>query len=218
MMGAGFVLMLAAATTDARAGTVVLGTSGWQATWDPSLDLLVNVASLNVTAETITVSKSAIFDQPPNQSGLIPPILIVFQQIAESTISSIAIENEVVINGTGVDWTDFHFDVIGGDATFNPTATNASGPNGFVVTPFTSSVFTADNTRLDVSGGLVANGDSWFPGSGANGGALWINVVSGPVGNFRFFTLKETPTIPGPTALAVLALGFIVMPLRRRMS
>jgi hypothetical protein len=202
-----------AAAMNCRAGIVALG-GGWQAEWHDSLDGLVSVTPLNVTADTITISKSAVFQQGP-VNGIFPSIPIVFRQIGESTISNIVIDSELISNNTGTGWSDFHFDLLAGGVTFNPTATANSGPSGFVVSPFTNAAFTPDNTRLDLDGGFVASGGLWTPGAGANGGALWINVVSGAPGQFKFFTLKETPT-PGPSALAVIALGVVMYTPRRR--
>lgn len=203
-----FALSLA---PDSRAGVVALG-SGWQAEWAPSLDGLVNITSLNFTASTLTISKTATFTQGP-VNGIFPSIPIVFRQIGASTVTSIVIEEETLTNSTLVAWSDFHFDLVGSGVSFNPAATAASGPNGFVVSPFTNSVFTPDNQRLDIDGGTVANTGIWAPGAGANGGALVINVTSSGVDTF--FTLKETPT-PGPTALSVIALGVIMYTPRRR--
>jgi MYXO-CTERM domain-containing protein len=68
---------------------------------------------------------------------------------------------------------------------------------------------------LNIAGGVVASGSTWFPGRGANDGQLWINVVSAQSGPFTVFTLKETPT-PTPGVLALLGLAGVAGRSRRR--
>ena len=193
------------------AGTVLLG-GGWQAWWDNSLDPFVSLTNISVSPDgtTITLRKNATFTQGPNAQGIFPSIPISFQQVATSNVSSIVIDDEVVTNSTGVAWSDFHFDLLLGGATFN-----AAASAGFNVAPFTNKVFSLGNTALDIDGGIVANGAQWTPGAGANGGQLLTNVVSPGIGTT--FTLKETPT-PGPTALMVFATGLLFFSTRRRIA
>ena len=211
MMAIAVAIASASPGNQAQAGTVLLGNSGWQAVWDNSLDPYVSITNIVVEENTIFLTKNAEFIQGPGRDGLFPTIPIVFQQIAVSSINSIVIEDENILNNTGADWSDFHFQITGISATFNPGLSS-----GFDVLPFTSSIFSADNKRLDLDDGTVANGTAWTPGAGDEGGRLWIDVISGGVGQFRFFTLKETPT-PGPTALMVMATGLLFIPIRRRL-
>jgi hypothetical protein len=204
--------------SSANAGTTVLGASGWQASWDPTLDGLVDIVippSAPPTSSTIFIQKSAEFIQGPDQFGLFPTIPITFQQIGPSSISQIVILDEIITNSTGADWTDFHFDLLdSGDAWFKHDA-------GFFFTtsPLDHQVFSPDNRSFNVDGfGLGPGGTNavvpkntvWYPGDGASDGNLVIGVVSR--GN-TVFTLKETPT-PEPASLILLALGFLL--LRRR--
>jgi MYXO-CTERM domain-containing protein len=212
-----------AVTSPADAGSVVLG-GNWEASWDDSLDGLVQIIVDGVVGDTIFIQKAATFNQGPDQFGFIPAIPITFRQLGASGINHIVINDEIITNLTGVTWTDFHLDLIdSGDAVFNPAATLASGgggPIGWSIAPFTNAAFSLGNTRLDIFGGPgVAHGDVWFPGDGAFDGQLWIDVVSasGQQGDpFTVFTLKETPTIPGPAALALLGIGAIAGRSRRR--
>ena len=201
----------------ASAGAVDLG-GGWQASWDSSLDPYVDINVLSVTDDAIFLQKSAEFTQGP-VAGVFPSIPIVFRQTGASTIQSIVLDDEIIANSTGVDWTDFHIDLLNGlDAWFDEVQTGQSGgpgPIGFYIGPFTEAAFTSPR-RLDISGGVVAGGQVWFPGDGAANGQLWIGVVSAPSGApGTLFTLKETPT-PEPGSLALLGLGGLAVIRRRR--
>ena len=105
----------------------------------------------------------------------------------------------------------------GGEASFDPLATMNSGgggPIGFSIAPFTEAEFSQDNYRLNIGAGLIADGASWFPGSGADNGQLWINIDTS--GGNVLFTLKETPLLPTPGALALLLVGGVGGRRRRR--
>lgn len=220
---ASFALLAASAllcSGQARAGFTNLG-GNWQAEWDPSLDPFVSINLVAIVGDVIHIQKSAQFTQGPDINGLFPTIPIVFHQIGASTVTHIVIEDEIISNQTGVAWTDFHMDILdSGDASFNPALTLASGgggPIGFSISPFTQASFANNNMQLNISGGIVPNGASWFPGDGATDGELWINVNShwnGTTGTI--FTLKETPTIPAPGALALLGLAGFVGRSRKR--
>lgn len=196
------------------AGTVILGDSGWQVTFDASLDDFVDISVDEVTPDAVFIQKSAEFTQPPGPGGF-PTIAIQFQQIAWPAVSQIVINDEIVTNSTGVAWTDFHWELMDGfDAAFNPDLTFASG---FATSPLDNQAFSPDNMDLWVDGfGLgpggsdevVPAGGVWFPGGGAENGELYIDVVPHEAGPFTVFTLKETPT-PEPAAglLLLVAAG-----------
>jgi hypothetical protein len=197
--------------TSAPGATIQLGESGWQAHWHSSLNGLVDIDVIAVENNTIFIQKSAEFTQGA-VNGIFPTIPITFRQIGDSTITNIVIDDEIVTNSTGQTWGGFVIKLIdGGDATFDPAATAASGgggPIGWSIDPFTTANYRKDDTKLNISGGLVNAGEQWFPGGGADDGQLWINVVSGGADDRTVFTLKERPTvfiIPGPSALMCVA-------------
>jgi MYXO-CTERM domain-containing protein len=200
----------------ASAGFIDLS-GGWRATWDDSLDGLVDIVDNGVTDGAQFIQKSAEFRQG-SEGGIFPSIPIVFQQIREDASEWIVIDDEIIFNNTGEDWTGFQFDLVDdGNAVFDPVRTAASGgggPIGFSIAPFTTAEFSDDLQRLDIGGGTLSDGDFWFPGDGGDDGQLWIDVVVGAMGEFTVFTLKETP-VPGPAALALLALGGVATRRRR---
>jgi len=119
------------------------------------------------------------------------------------------------------DWLDFHMQLVdGNDAFFDPARTAASGgdgPIGWTIDPFTQAQFSPDNRELDIFGGTLSAGSVWFPGDGASNGQLWIDVNSAGDGEpLTVFTLKETPSIPAPAALALLGIGGLAANRRRR--
>ena len=208
----------------ASAGTVVLGDSGWEAHWHSSLNPYVDIDFMEIVDNTIFIQKSAEFTQGP-VNGIFPSIAIKFRQVDESDITNIVIEDEIVDNNTGVAWTGFNMKLMDhGEVFFDVDQTANSGgggPIGWSIDPFTTAIFDRDDTKLKISGGVVEDGESWFPGGGANDGQLWIDVTSGDEGDFTRFTLKERPSgavIPGPSSLLALAgmLGFAGTSRRRR--
>jgi hypothetical protein len=209
-----------ALSSPVQAGFVDIG-GGWRAEWDGSLDGLVDVISLGVVGNAVFIEKSAEFTQAP-VNGVFPAIPIVFRQVDVNAVTNIVIDDEIITNSTGEDWFDFHMVLIdSGNALFDPDATMNSGgggPIGWTIEPFTQASFNADLTELEIFGGVVTAGSVWFPGDGGDNGQLWINVNpgDGEIDPFTVFTLKEFPTIPAPSALAVLALGGLCLRRRRR--
>ncbi len=218
----GSIFVCAIVAVSAQAAVVDLG-AGWQATWDDSLDGLVDInvvttIDLGGGELAIIIQKSAEFTQGP-VNGVFPTIPIQFQQTAFPAAAHIVIDDEIITNNTGFDWTDFHLDLLdGGDVVFDPVRTAASGgalPIGWTIDPFTNAVFSGDLMRLDIDGGVVPDGGVWFPGDGATDGQLWIDMTVATEAPFTVFTLKETPT-PEPASLMLLMLGAGAMALRRR--
>ncbi len=194
----------------AHAGTIVLGDSGWEAIWDSSLDGLVDIAVDAVTDDAVFIEKSAQFLQGPNEAGLFPTIPIVFRQIAWPAVSQIIINDEIISNSTGSDWTGFRMELLdSGNATFNSASTFGSG---FTTSPFSNQTFSDDLTVFNVDGGVVADGGIWFPGLT---GDLYIDVVPSQQAPFTLFTLKETP-VPEPATVVLLAIGACACIRRRR--
>lgn len=202
--------------TPASALTKTLG-GGWDVTWDSSLDPYVDVIAYGQVGSSLFIEKSAEFIQGPNPLGVFPAIPIVFTQTAANAATEILIDDEIILNNTGVDWMDFHFQVVdGGDVSFQ------YGPSGmFTTAPFVNQALGV--TTFDAWGGIVPDGGAWFPGDGATDGELQINVNTGDGVTTPFvnFTLKEWPTIEGnipePASCVLACIGLLLFaPLVRR--
>jgi hypothetical protein len=217
---AGAVACLAIGAAKSLAVIIPLGTnSGWQAVIADAQAPFVDVVTDGQTTDTLFIEKAAEFFGPA-QNGVLPPVDIVFQQVAPSTITHIVIDNEIITNSTGSNWLDFHFEIIGSGAAFNPAATLVSGgppPIGFTIAPFTTAAFGPGNLSLDIGGGVVPNGSQWFPGDAPGGdGSLVIDVVSSPAPPFTSWTLRERPTIPEPSVLGGASVAALALAARKR--
>lgn len=223
-------VLLFATVVPAFGGEFILdgvgGSSGWKASWDASLDPFVDIIVDLVTPGAVFIQKSAQFTQGPGPGGF-PTIPITFTQLVPGAVGQIVFNDEIITNSTGVDWTDFHFEILNsGDAVFNPALTNASaGGAGFTTAPLTNQMFAPDNLSFWVDGfglgvggsdAVIPNGTQWFPGDGAFDGELYIDVVTKAAAPFTVFTLKETPTVPEPATLGLLAFGAFLLLARRR--
>jgi hypothetical protein len=170
------------------------------------------------TAVYIEIDKDFLF--PMDVNGNFPAINLIFQQTADdaNTVPNIVITDESVSNQTGQDWTDFHWALVDGGSVWFDKA--ASTP--FNVSPFTNSTyidlfgFNDGNSynNLNVDGGVVPAGTSFFPGLGGSDGELVITFDLASSNDS--FNLKEFPT-PEPAVLAMLAFGGVAV-LRRRRS
>jgi hypothetical protein len=216
----GAVIALAAVGS-ASAGVVTIG-GGWKAIWDDSLDPFVDIQDHGLVGDAVHIEKSAEFTQGPT-NGIFPSIVVVFQQDPAWTgpyANFIVIDDEIIKNSTGEDWTDFHMILMDhGEVFFRPDLTAASGgggPIGFSIDPFTNAQFVDGDTRLDIDGGVVPDGGLWFPGGGLSDGQLWIEVSTANAGGLpKTFVLKEIPT-PEPGTLALCTFGAVFVVGRKR--
>lgn len=204
----------------ALAGFTNLG-GNWRAEWDDSLDQYVDVSSIGPVdtphGRALIIEKAAEFTQP-SVNGQFPAIPITFRQFGISDVEFIVIEDEIIVNSTGEDWTNFHIQLLdSGDAVFRPDLTGGgTGPIGWTISPFTQAEFANNNEDLNIWGGVVPDGFIWRPGDQGGDGQLWIDIVSGQPGDFTTFTLKETPSIPAPAAIMLLGLAGLRRRRRRR--
>lgn len=179
--------------------------SGWcMSSSDPdAVDYFVDAVDLEDDLALVEIFKS--FLRPPSPlTGLVPPILIDFVQVCDdgNTVSQIYIADEVIFNGTGVAWSDYHWSLFDGNESWFDVSESA----GFSVAPFTNKVFggfldSPTNNKaksLDVDGGTVPVGGSFFPGNGPGELKIQVDLASRDVP--ISFTLKQRPTIPADAA------------------
>jgi hypothetical protein len=191
---------------------VIMNAGGWVAS-----TVNVGEASIVVDAETseyIVIQISKDFTDPPDEFGNFPGILIDFVQADPNAVPRIIIADESITNFTGVEWTDYHWQILDGtDAWFNQ-----SESAGWTVDPFTNKTWTdiiGVNMAqgLDADGGVVPDfGASFFPGGSVDPNdhlVIDINLTG-----TSSFTFKQFPT-PEPATLTLLALGGAAL-LRRR--
>lgn len=208
---AGFAA-LAVGAPSASAGVLPLGTSGWTASWDSSLDANLSLAVTSQSAAAVNITKNFTFNTND-------PVSIVFQQTSPNAVQSIVIDEETLVNATGSPWSGFRFNIQGaltgpGVPQFNPANTAVGAAGGFSITPFPAGTFSdagfGDGVPRQLSvdaGGTVPSGppspagpNVWHPG--LTSGSLWISAA--PLANgTQNFTLKELPitnAVPTPAA------------------
>ncbi len=211
---AGAALSAAAFAGPVEAGLIIDLGGGWECeiVAAPTDFADVNPDGVDVENDRLFIQKFWEFLTLDEFSGQPDPAHIMFRQIApdEDTVSQIVINNEVIVNHTGVAWTSYQNSIVGNAARFNPALSA-----GFDVSPFTDLTFSNNNQTATASGGVLPSGDTpWTPGLA--GGALVIDIDLSGTQPAKFL-LKELPgIIPAPGALSVLALGLVAARRRRR--
>jgi hypothetical protein len=102
--------------------------------------------------------------------------------------------DERVRNDTGVDWTDFHlkFDSIDANPLLTVSFLNVDNPTG------EWKGIVSDPDELSLFGSVPAGGTFSL--------SFDLQMTDSP-GAFALFGIRETPTIPEPTTLALMGLG-----------
>jgi hypothetical protein len=224
---AGAVAFGVLSSDSAQAASLTLGSSGWSASWAPAFENGAGThVTLTVLAETenaVVLQKVAVFADGPDEFGLIVPIEINFEQISANAVPYIIITSENVTNASGVDWGAFRFIIEDGttgtppDVHFDVPST-FEGAEPFNISPFTSYVtggITSQVQLIEVFGGVVADGTTWFPGVGSGNGALYIAAAPSEQGTQRFVFKEQPLPIPLPAAAWTGLVGLIGLALPR---
>ena len=189
--------------------------SGWSVALADNIHTGIAVDAVTVDSVRIEVFKE--FYHPPVGGRFAANTIRFVQRLSDAkTVGTIEITDEIVINSTGVAWTDYHWEIEGSAAAFSSTDTAASG---FDVSPFTTMTWGTDlagwvtphSVTLDAEGGTVPAGSVFIPGLIA--GRLYIDVDLS--GDDAKFSLNQYPT-PEPGSLAVVAGGAGLLLVRRR--
>jgi hypothetical protein len=185
--------------------------SGWSVEIPDEFGSVVEITvdDVDLEAGTITIEKGARFFE-------IESLPVLFRQDeADSPITKIIIADELLVNSTSDPWIGFRMQLVGfGAAEFDPAESA-----GFDVDPFTDMTFSNGNKTVTIhDGGVVPVGGIWTPGLTplSDGGELVINVTPATGEPLVQFFLKETPIIPEPATVALVALGAIALVRRRR--
>ncbi|MCC7351800.1 MAG: hypothetical protein IT446_14665 [Phycisphaerales bacterium] len=211
-------------SSTAQAGSLVLGDSGWKASWSSAFDnasgTFVTLTVLAEDANSVVLQKVAGFRDGPDQYGLITPIEINFEQIRSDAKPNIVFTSEQVSNDTGTAWSGFKFIIEDGqtgtpaDTQFDVDAT-FNGGDPFDTSPFkfiSATGISSSPQVITLGDGTLADGDTWLPGIGAGAGELVILGAPATDGSKRF-VFKEQPipgnVIPLPAAMWSALSGLI---------
>ena len=187
--------------------------SGWA--WDVSsaVSPLVNLVFISSAGNLFSFEKDVEFLRASD------PIVITFTRTLASA-KTLVINDEAVVNHTGVDWQGFRMELSSGSVGSTPnfafmTSDGSPGIGDFKIDPFTQFAFYNNNAGVLLNGGTVMNNSTWFPGSQSNTGLAIIANLS----TSQSFSLKEIPlasavAIPLPAAMwsgasTLLALGLV---------
>ncbi|MBN2473514.1 MAG: PEP-CTERM sorting domain-containing protein [Pirellulales bacterium] len=224
LWGALAMLLLSPAAVRASIVTIDLADpesglqSGWRATFNDDV-VGINVLGVSLGAGELVIQVDKKFTLPPNpETGQFQTIIVDFTQWLPdaATVGTVRIESERIVNNTGADWTDYHWEVMDhGNAWFDIDASQ-----GFGLGPSFHSLFwwprIVDPTRadaLDVFNGLVPDGTGYLPGTTVIDTDLVIRTNLDEEAPLSF-TFKQYPT-PEPATVALMGMGLMAIFVRR---
>ena len=195
----------------ASAGTIVSLGQGWEAEIFEPVPGTVSLFVDPSPAGTLVIQKFAEFIANDPFTGAPAPVLIQFRQIASdaNTATRIVINDELIKNSTGQNWSAFQMALLdGGNAVWNQALSA-----GFSINPpFTTTTYSPDSTVVTFAGGSLAAGATWAPGIANGGMVIDINLAGD---NPMVFNLKEV-AIPAPGSMLVAGVALLGMGRRRR--
>ncbi len=209
-------------------GDIIFEEAGWKITMPSWVEsptggaVVVRDTSPGIPDDVLVLEIGKIFKGSLGQFNEMPSVVMMFEQITNDAPDKIVINDEAIVNNTTADWIDFHYILMGTEASFNraetfPSATGGNPDWDFDIAPFKQYSWRknpqAGTEQLSLFDGVVPQGHTFFPGSPE--GSLVIDVdLSGP--QFVSFMFKEIPSIPEPATLLLLMLGGAVLTVHRR--
>jgi hypothetical protein len=205
---------------------VVMGDSGWAAIVSP---LILEAGDLSIwwdydsSGHTLEVEPHKIFEVPPSQGDTFLPMVFEFQKISENATSTIIIPDEYIVNDTGVEWYDYHMQLmvstVAPEAGFDPQYifdghqledVSYSEYMGYDGLPIRLDFYNAEG------GGVPSEPpglDVFQPGF--LDGQLVI-VIDPEMEVGERFGFKQLPSVPEPATMALLGMGALLAINRKR--
>lgn len=211
----------------AKSAVLDIGDSGWQMIVSADNQLVGDIGYPYIYGtinDAVHLELDKTFRKGPDEFGFMSPLTIEFKKVSANAVSRIVIRDEYIVNDTGVEWVDFHMQLL--VSMMNPEAgfNTSYIPSGGVLENVSYSMpygYNGNPVRLDfenASGGGVSyiDGEDIFQ-PGLAYGDIVIEVNPNLAVGSRF-GLKEIPTIPEPATAALLALGALPALIQRQFS
>jgi len=186
--------------------------SGWTVeSGGAAKDLLASdIIDVNLAAKTVTITVAKEFGPYVYDEflglAIFPVGTLTFTEVTANAdlIDKIIIQSESAVNNTGLAWDSFSWQVTPtGAAEFNATESSGWDEPSFSSWPFDTA------HKLLASGGSVANGATFAPGSN-----LVIDIHVDSSDDPLSITLKQHVT-PEPATMALLVIGGLAVLSRR---
>lgn len=207
---------------------IALGNSGWAMIVNPEVNAGIGSVSFpfvyGIKGDSVFIELDKTFTRPFDYSNQLDPIVVEFEKKTENAVKNIVIRDEYIINNTGSEWHDYHMQLIvdlqNPIASFNPQILPSGGQfeevayslyQGWSGNPIRLDFFNEDGTTgvMPSPSGV----DVFRPGY--IHGDIFINIDPTVEVGARF-GLKQFPTIPEPTSIALFAFGILPAMLKRK--
>jgi len=211
-------------TGPANAVVVPLGESGWAVVATPETSQGISIPAIDIEGDSLVIEIAKTFSIPP-ENGLFQPMIFEFQKIAADATANIVINDEYIVNDTGVEWFDFHISLL--VDVFEPQAGFDTGslPDGgqfedvYYAMDYGYNGMPVQLNFADTDGSGVPSspgGDDVFRPGYTTGQITIVTNPALPVG--ARFGLKEIPStsVPEPTTMILLGAGGLMVFTRKK--